>query len=82
MPAVTRTSITVEWEAPKEDGGCPIYTYSLYQDDGAGGALTEVDASSINNLPALRSHTRTYTSADTSKTFQFYLTAANSVGSI
>ena len=40
----------------------------------------EVDASEINNLPALRRHTRVFDSADTSKTFQFYLTASNSVG--
>ena len=81
MPAVTRTSMTIEWAAPLEDGGCPIYTYSLYQDDGAGGALVEVDASDINNLPALRRHVRTFGTDDASKTFRFYLTAANSVGS-
>ena len=44
MPAVTRTSITIEWSVPIQDGGCPIYSYSLFQDDGAGGTLVEVDA--------------------------------------
>lgn len=67
----------IEWQAPKEDGGCPIYSYSLYQDDGAGGDLVEVDASEINNLPALRSHLRIFTTDDSSKTFRFYVTATN-----
>lgn len=44
--------------------------------------MVEVDAAQVNNLPALRSHTRQYTTTDTSKTFRFYLTATNIVGSI
>ena len=44
MASVSRTSITIEWQVPTEEGGCPIYSYSLYQDDGAGGALVEIDA--------------------------------------
>lgn len=80
MPEVTRTSMTIEWKYPLNDGGCPIYTYNMYQDDGAGGAFTEVDASEINNLPALRQHVRTFTADDTSKTFKFYIIATNLVG--
>ena len=30
MADVTRTSMTITWLAPVIDGGCPIYTYSLY----------------------------------------------------
>ena len=58
MSAVTRTSITIDWSVPGEDGGCPINSYGLFQDDGASGDLVEVDATQVNNLPALRSHTR------------------------
>ena len=36
----------------------------------------------INNLPALRSHVRSFTTDDVSKTFRFYLTATNQVGSV
>ena len=82
MAAVTRTTMKIAWKSPLENGGCPIYTYSLYQDDGAGGALVEIAASDINNIPALRSYTQIFTTADISKTFRFYLTASNSVGTV
>ena len=82
MPAVSRTSMTIEWTAPLENGGCPIYSYSLYQDDGEGGVLLEVDAIDINNLPALRSHVRIFDEADISKTFRFYIIAYNLVGQV
>ena len=54
----------------------------MYQDDGAGGALEEVAASEINNIPALRSYIQHFKTSDTSKTFRFYLTASNSVGTV
>lgn len=82
MPAVTQITMTIAWNAPKNNGGCEIYSYSLYQDDGEGGDLVEIDALVINNLPALRSHEREFTSADTSKTFRYYVTASNSVGTV
>ena len=44
--------------------------------------MIEVDSAQINNLPALRSHTRTYTADDTSKTFRYYVTASNLVGTV
>jgi len=30
MSSVTRTSMTLEWAAPKDDGGCPIQSYSIF----------------------------------------------------
>ena len=50
--------------------------------DGAGGTIfTEQDQSSVENLPALREHTITsFGAVDTSKTYQFYMRAENSVG--
>ena len=30
MQAVTRTTMTIAWDAPLSDGGCEIYSYSLY----------------------------------------------------
>lgn len=82
MPEVTRTTMTLEWRAPESDGGCPITSFYLYADDGAGGSYSEIDASEVNDLPALRKHTVTFDAADTSKTFGFYLVAENAVGTV
>lgn len=30
MSAVTRTSMTLSWTAPQDDGGCPIQSYSIF----------------------------------------------------
>ena len=43
MPAVTKTAMTLEWQAPVSDGGCPVSSFYLYADDGAGGAFVEID---------------------------------------
>ena len=42
----------------------------------------EVAAFEINNMPALRSYTQIFTTADISKTFRFFLTAYNSLGTV
>lgn len=82
MTYVTKTTMTLSWEAPVSDEGCPILSYHLYMDDGANGSFTEIEAANINNLPALRSHQITsFTVADTSKTFRFYMQADNIIGS-
>jgi hypothetical protein len=39
-----QTTITIEWDAPKSDGGCPIYDYMVERDeDGTGTTWTEVN---------------------------------------
>ena len=35
----TTSSITLGWTAPTDDGGCPIYTYTVYRDNGSGGSI-------------------------------------------
>jgi hypothetical protein len=42
----TQTTITIKWNAPKVDGGCPIYDYEVQRDeDGTGVTWTEVNPS-------------------------------------
>jgi hypothetical protein len=31
--ASDKTSITIEWQAPSYQGGCPVYDYAVYRDD-------------------------------------------------
>ena len=74
----TQTSLTLQWSAPKDDGGCPVLEYTLLRDDGSG--LTApvnivVDASAFIGEPSKREHTITFTSADTSSSFKFILQA-------
>lgn len=39
----TRSSITIEWQTPSSDNGCPITGYAVYADDGSNGAFIEVN---------------------------------------
>lgn len=36
VDSVTRDSVTVRWEAPRDTGGVPLSGYILEQQDGAG----------------------------------------------
>lgn len=78
MTVYTKTGMTLSWDAPLTTGGCPILSYSIYKYSGS--AWVEIDAVSVNNLPAKRSHALTFTTTDTGVTFRFYMTATNSVG--
>mmetsp|Transcript_23476 Transcript_23476/g.36166 ORF Transcript_23476/g.36166 Transcript_23476/m.36166 type:complete len:118 (-) Transcript_23476:99-452(-) len=77
------TSITVSWAGPSDEGGCPITNYQLWRDTGSGlsSTFSEVDASSVNNRPALREHEVTLTSSETGLPMRFKLTAHNTEGS-
>mmetsp|Transcript_30242 Transcript_30242/g.29561 ORF Transcript_30242/g.29561 Transcript_30242/m.29561 type:complete len:230 (+) Transcript_30242:2732-3421(+) len=52
----TQTSITIEWDPPTYDGGCPIQDYAVYRDDGALTLWTEVNPSGsyVRNDPYTR----------------------------
>ena len=83
LAAVTQLNMTMSWATPAADGGCPILSYSLFKDDGAGGTLVEVDAASVNNLPTLRAHQVTsFTSGDTGKTYRYQMKATNIIGTV
>lgn len=76
MTGVTKTSMTLSWTVPENNGGCFITNYALYLKDDLGN-FNQVDASDFLNKPALREHTVTFTTDDTSNSFTFYMTASN-----
>jgi hypothetical protein len=39
IESITKTTFTVKWTAPAIAGGCPITSYELYRDDGAGSGV-------------------------------------------
>ena len=79
---VYKTNITFSWSEPSETGGCNITSYALLMDDGAGGTLSAVSSSDIENKPSLRRYTLVFAdSADTGKTFRFRLQATNVIDS-
>jgi hypothetical protein len=70
MIDVTSTTMTLEWKAPNHTGGCPVQSYYIFKSED-NVIFTEVDAASVNNLPALRKYTLTFDGADTGKLFTF-----------
>ncbi len=82
MAQVTKTTMLLTWGAPNFEGGCPVRSFSIFKDDGAGGSFTEVDPTQVNNIPALRQYSVSFDAADTSKIFRFYITAINIIGSV
>ena len=78
--STSKTSITIGWEAP-QNNGWPIQSYSIYRDDGEGGSITiEVDSSTVRNQPSLRQYEITGLTP-TGATFRFKITATSAAGS-
>jgi titin len=88
----TRTSVTLGWAAPSDDGGCPLLRYRLFVDDGAGGSLQEADAPAFEGRPYLTEHEVTNQATSDPDTqgaalvtglpYRFKLAAWNEVGSV
>jgi len=54
----TANSMIVRWNAPKDDGGCPILSYALFRDDGAS-EIPNIEVNTPNdplvrNIPTIR----------------------------
>jgi hypothetical protein len=79
-----RTSITLAWQAPSDDGGCSLTGYQLMRGGGGGATgpvTTEVDASSVNGRPALTEHQVTLASSFTGTNVRFQLISHNAEAS-
>ena len=53
-----KTSITVGWQQPQDDGGCEIIGYAVFADNGSGGTLIEMnmdDDPQVREQPGLNS---------------------------
>lgn len=74
--ASTTTSITLGWDNPIDDGGCPITGFAIFRDDGAGSDIdTEVNTNNdptVRDIPTLDFLKVTYFPASTEgNTFRF-----------
>jgi hypothetical protein len=81
----TSTSITVGWERPVDDGGCPLIGFAVFRDDGLGGdIITEVNLANdlaVRNMPTLRKLIITnFPNGMGGKPFRFKITAYNREG--
>ena len=62
---ISKTSVTIQWTEPTNNGGCPITSYSLLRDGGpADETFTEVHAAAVNGNPTLSEFTITDLPAD------------------
>ena len=82
VTATTKSTISFVWTPPTNDGACPVSSYDLVMDDGAGGAFANRDEAEIGNKHYLRSHTVTFASSEESKLFRFRMRATNEIGSL
>ena len=81
----SRTSITIEWAPPYEDGGCQIYDYAIFIDaDGSGtGPWTEVNPLRRNDPTLDEFESDTFPAgAALGDHFVFKIIATNRQGSI
>lgn len=84
--ASTTASITVGWDHPIDDGGCPITGFAVFRDDGAGSAITDevnsVSDTLVRNIPTLNSLVVTnFPVSSEGLTFRFQITVFNKEGS-
>ena len=84
--ATTSASITVRWNEPTNNGGCPITGYAVFVDDGANGNFVEANVDNDNSVRYLPSLSQlTITRVDITKVgevFRVKVRAYNAAGYI
>lgn len=53
---MTSSDIAISWTTPSDDGGCRLYGYAIYVDDGDE-VFVEYDTVNVRNKPFLTSYT-------------------------
>jgi len=83
----TKTEIKIAWNEPRDNGGCHIYSYAVYVDDGSGnGDFVEAnvdDDISVRNQPSMSTATITRNVdqvANLGKVFRIKVRAFNPAG--
>jgi hypothetical protein len=71
--------MTLIWDQPKSDGGCPVLGFRLYINDGLGGnVFTEIDSALVNSKPSYTQHTTTtFPALSVGNTFLFKVEVYN-----
>jgi len=65
---ISKIAFTASWSTPKVQGGCPITSYVLYRDDGAGSSVNiPIDPTTFNDRSSLFSYVVTLDSTFTGK---------------
>lgn len=60
MQHITKTSVTLYWTSPQDDGGCSVTSYAILRDGGPGDStFVEVHGTSVNNDPTMHTFTVT-----------------------
>lgn len=49
----TKTEITIQWNSPSNNGGCPITGYAIFMDDGGVHEVNLNNDPSVRNIPSL-----------------------------
>jgi hypothetical protein len=78
----TATTVSLRWMQPNDMGGCYVFNYQMYNDDGLNGAFVlSTDSPLISNQPYLFEYTFTLGAGFTSRIVRFKLEAYNVAGS-
>lgn len=74
--------MTITWQSPQQDGGCPLLGFAVFIDDGNHGDFVEVHASQVRGIPGLHDLviTETFSEASIGLTFRVKVLSYNAEG--
>jgi hypothetical protein len=79
---VTQTTIKISWDNPIDTGGCVIFGYRIFIDDGLNGAFTEVSPINVNDKPFLEEYQIDMTGKTTGLPYRIKMVVVNVIGEI